>query len=185
MRIFIAVNFPPDVRKQLAFIAEELRKHSSGGRFVKEELFHLTLEFMGNLDEEEVQRLIRLFHDFTFPSFYLQFYGLGSFKKQKGKTWWLGIKDSSELSALKADLHDRLGEAGFPLEERIFRPHVTLGRNLRLSGTVDESKIQALTERIHFPVEAIHIMLSESPGGVLTYTSLYEVPAHSYQKKTR
>lgn len=175
MRIFIAIDLPGEVKEKLGSIIREMRTASEQGRFVKEELLHLTLEFMGSLDEEGLRRLTRVLDFLAFDPFSLTLGQLGSFRGYKGRTWWIGVETSKELHKLQADLKNLLATAGFSLEDRPFHPHITLGRDIMMKEGMNP-KQQDLAG-LKFRVLTIHVMESESFRGVLSYSNIYNIQA--------
>ena len=175
MRIFIALNLPGEVREKIGSISRELQAASEQGRFVREELLHMTLEFMGSIEEKGFQRLIRVLDWLTFEPFTVRLGELGYFTGRKGRTWWIGVEESPELTELQAELHRLLKEADFLLEERVFQPHITLGRDIRVKP--DRDFLDRKEEGIQFEVSEIHVMQSDSSGGRLSYTSRHRIAA--------
>lgn len=175
MRIFIALNLPREVRQKIGSISRELQAASEQGRFVREELLHMTLEFMGSLEEEGLQRLIRVLDWLTFEPFTIRLGEPGYFPGRKGRTWWIGVEESPELTELQAELHRLLKEADFSLEERVFHPHITLGRDVRVKP--DRAFFDRKDKGMQFEASEIHVMQSDSSGGRLSYTSRHRIAA--------
>ena len=173
MRIFIAFKLPLDMTKELQGIIDELRKRSKKGHFVDADRLHVTLEFLGELDENRLLKVNAILDELDFAPFEINLDQLGVFRRPKGNTWWLGIQPSAELTALQAELHRCLLEAGFHLEERVYHPHITLGRKVLLND--DSSPLPHYANLPTFPVRSIHVMLSHHLEGRLTYTVLHTV----------
>lgn len=130
-RAFLAFNFldsHPQISSSLQFLREKIPE----ARWVKPEQFHLTLHFFGNISSQAQKRIEDLVRDLTnrTPPMKLAFGGLGVFPSfQAAKILWLGIKDGSEiLTDFQKKLSERIESAGFSIEEREFKPHLTLAR---------------------------------------------------------
>ena len=88
---------------------------------------------------------------------------LGRFAQKGGDVLWLGLKENRRLRGLQEKLAGQLRQAGFPLEERPYRPHITLARQIRI---FDEDLFSDLQNRAPwFKVEAERICLMESCPG--------------------
>ena len=85
MRLFIALNFPDDVKAQIKEIIDIVRLNSVQGRFVSEEHIHLTLEFLGEINEDRVYMIKELMDSLEFENFALEVTKPGYFKSREGK----------------------------------------------------------------------------------------------------
>ena len=169
MPLFIAINFPERTKAALLAIQSRLRQIARGGNFSRAENLHLTLVFLGEVPESRVPAITAAMDGLRTEPFTLRFEGAGKF----GDTWWVGIGGTPALSALQRQLAEALRAAGFAIEGRAFRPHMTLGRQIALPPGADTTAVGG------FPpftagVGAIHLMLSERVQGKLTYTALHE-----------
>ncbi len=131
MRIFVAVFPPPEVRGALSGAARELPVVGEV-RWVRPENVHLTLKFLGDVSEDDVDRVagalesVRLRH----APFEAGLSGFGAFPSaKKARIVWAGIGEGSEpLGALTRDVEASLEPLGFEREDRAYVPHLTLGR---------------------------------------------------------
>ncbi len=172
MRLFVALLFPDEVKDALREAALELKDHASYGVFSRRENFHLTLSFLGEVrDPRPVNRAMAKAAAGTGP-FDLELARPGRFRRQGGDIWWVGLKAEPALTALHRQLNDALQAEGFPGEERDYRPHVTLGRQVTLTDPAFRLQVPGLT----IPVRELCLMRSERIRGVLTYTCLHREP---------
>ncbi|MFP4055272.1 MAG: RNA 2',3'-cyclic phosphodiesterase [Candidatus Brocadiia bacterium] len=132
MRAFIAIELDPAIRQRLAEAQEPLRQAGGKVKWVGAERMHLTVKFLGEIEEGQVDAVAEAMGAATAAAepFEIALAGLGSFPPRGApRVVWAGVRDAS--GAL-ADLHRRLeGELealGFEREKRPFRPHLTLGR---------------------------------------------------------
>ncbi len=131
MRIFVAVFPPPEVRGALSGAARELPVVGEI-RWVRPENVHLTLKFLGDVSEDDLDRvaealeLVRLRH----APFEAGLSSFGAFPStRRARIVWAGIGEGSErLRALARDVEASLEPLGFEREDRAFVPHLTLGR---------------------------------------------------------
>ncbi|HBG27100.1 MAG: 2'-5' RNA ligase [Planctomycetes bacterium GWF2_41_51] len=133
MRCFIAADISSELRGRIEKLQSELKrklKNPAGIKWVNPELIHLTLKFLGDVQDdmaEEICQTLEIVCD-GIKSFELEFSRVGCFGRPP-KVLWLGVeKPSEELQKLAADLEDAFAELGFEKEQRDFSPHLTLAR---------------------------------------------------------
>ena len=171
MRLFIAVNFSDDIKNRIMKIQELLRSQSTRGSFTRPENLHLTLAFLGETPEEKLACLRTIIADIDSPSFEVPFSRTGCFTHSRKELWWIGAEhESPGLSSLKS-IHDKLIrdllDAGFPVDERPFKAHITLAREVK-----HLSPIALDCPEMILKVNRVSLMKSEHLRGVLTYTEL-------------
>ena len=178
MRLFIAVNFSGEVKKQILLVQEKLRAQALRGSFSRPENFHLTLAFLGETPGEKLEILSRILDDLQqnpqFPQspFDVVFNRTGCFTHSRKELWWIAADTGSAgiplLNAIHRQLTDCLEEEGFPVDKRPFNAHVTLAREVKHANPI-ALDCPAITVR----VDRISLMKSEHIRGVLTYTELF------------
>jgi 2'-5' RNA ligase len=90
---------------------------------------HITLKFLGEVEEEKIAAIKEVLSALNFPRFELEWEGLGFFYAQKQvRVMWLGFKVHPVLSELVEKLEKEFLALGFPPERRKFVAHLTLGR---------------------------------------------------------
>ena len=164
MRLFVAIRFSPAVEQALWAAVGDLRRQGDG-TFTRRENLHLTLAFIGETDrlEEAKAALTALAGSGILP---LEVGGpLGRF----GELWWAGIRGGPELADLAGTVQAALRQAGFPIEHRAWRPHVTLVRRWR--GPAPKTVVTPAAMR----AETVSLMRSDRVDGRLTYTEVYSV----------
>lgn len=101
-------------------------------------LFHVTLAFLGEVDEEAVPA-VRAALEAACVDYWpseLQLGELGLFGRRRSATLWQGFRDGLVLEALGATLRAELAAAGFVSDDKPLHPHVTLARSAALSDVV-------------------------------------------------
>ena len=166
MRLFIAINFDDGVKTRLLQCQASLRQASTSGNFTRPENLHLTLVFLGETLPGRVREIQHVMDSVPTEPITLHFEGMGKF----GDTWWVDIRQNPVLTSLYNHLAQGLKSAGFPIESRPFKPHLTLAREVVLRPGVSPEKPEPFTAQ----VAAIHLMKSERINGKLIYTSIYE-----------
>ncbi|OHB57335.1 MAG: 2'-5' RNA ligase [Planctomycetes bacterium GWF2_42_9] len=133
MRTFIAADINDQLRGRIEKLQSEIKrrlKNASGIKWVKPQLIHLTLKFLGEVDEQRIDEMYEALELVCqdYKAVELEFSKVGSFGRPP-KVLWLGIeKPVDELQKLAADLEDAFEELGFEKEQREFSPHLTLAR---------------------------------------------------------
>jgi RNA 2',3'-cyclic 3'-phosphodiesterase len=184
-RTFIAVERNDAVtltlERQIAVLAIAL----PGVRWVDPAALHLTLAFLGELDEAQVAAAIEAADAAACRAqpFRLEVAGLGTFGPPKApRVIWAGLGgDLTALRALHADLARELQARGFPPEERAFSPHLTLAR---IKQPLRPDAVSRLSLLMSEPVDsgasmrvgALDVLKSELRGDGAVYTRLRACP---------
>jgi RNA 2',3'-cyclic 3'-phosphodiesterase len=125
MRLFIAIEPPDDVKTAL----RRLRVEVPGARWVPTEQLHLTLAFLGEVEEKTAEKLTEELSLIHSPPFNLRFSGTGCFpSRHRPRVLWAGLESQPRLTHLAAGVHEAVLVCGVPQEERPFSPHITLAR---------------------------------------------------------
>lgn len=133
IRTFIAVGVDSGVRAAAAALQRELAKTAPEVRWTTADQMHVTLHFLGDLDDRDLAGVCRAVTKVCTkrPPFRLTVSGVGAFPTaRRPKTIWAGLTEGAEeLSALHAALAVPLSDLGvYRHEERAYNPHLTLGR---------------------------------------------------------
>lgn len=138
IRSFIAIELAPHIKVGIEDIQNKLKSSASDVRWVRPGGIHLTLKFLGNIEEESIAEISDIIEQCSTDatSFTLKVCSLGAFPNEKNpKVIWVGAEDSSgTLGKLQRSLEKRLAGIGFKTEKRAFSPHLTLGRVKSLKG---------------------------------------------------
>ncbi|MEJ5186144.1 MAG: RNA 2',3'-cyclic phosphodiesterase [Candidatus Geothermincolales bacterium] len=135
LRLFVAVDLPPELKEKIGKALPNFRERCTDVRWVKAENLHLTLKFLGHVESGKVEFINRALQGVCAHAtpFRLRLCGGGAFPDEgKGRVIWVGIEGDVEKAAELAErIETKLEELGFDREERSFRPHITLGRMKR------------------------------------------------------
>jgi len=132
-RSFIAIQLPPDVKKRLHSIQDELKECGPDVKWVEPENIHLTLKFLGNVETQETEKIGELLEEkFSLnKSFRVTLNRLGCFPSlHSPRILWAGFEDKQDGSKKIAHILDDSLKCsmGFEKEAREFQLHATLGR---------------------------------------------------------
>ena len=126
-RLFFALWPDDEVRTRLMEQAQLI--HINTGRHVPPENFHITLVFLGNVEEQTIPELTDAAQALSIPGFSLQINQAGWWKK--AKVAWLAPAYTPEpLLELVRRLNHQAKLAGLPIDEREYNPHLTIARKL-------------------------------------------------------
>jgi 2'-5' RNA ligase len=132
MRTFIAVELPEETKEELQGLARQLRRAGIHASWVKSDRMHLTLRFLGEIDEDQAETvadyLARGYAGRT--SFECAVEGVGAFPNvRRPNVVWAGVGPlEGGLADTQAIAEQAALEIGLKPERRRFRPHLTLGR---------------------------------------------------------
>ena len=123
-RLFTGLEIPTDV----AFDLELMKGGVAGARWLEREAYHVTLRFIGDIDEGLARDLAEVLDAVGGPQFAIRLKGLGAFGGTRPHNIFVGVSESPELRRLQA-AHERVCQTvGLPPEPRKFTPHVTIAR---------------------------------------------------------
>ena len=175
MRLFIAINFPNEIKSTIAKISADLKQFAMRGNFSFDENLHLTLVFLGECNFQQMETIKSVMNKTIFSNFMLTFDKVGYFKRDGSAVWWISLIESEPLYNLQADLTNSLSQKGFVLENRQYTPHITFGRQVIMPAKFVRPEI----EEVSFKVTSIELMKSERINGKLTYISTFQHISHS------
>jgi len=171
IRVFVAISMPPQIKDRLTRLCTGL----PGARWLPPENMHLTLRFLGETSEadmDSVQSSLRLIE---VPSFSLVLDGIGTFGQgHRTRAIWVGVETSPDLRHLQSKIETSLVRAGFPPEHRKFTPHITLARfrNALPRRIMQFVEANALFRAGPFPVERFAMFRSQLGKGGSVYNHL-------------
>jgi 2'-5' RNA ligase len=131
LRLFIGIKI--EVTQVLLDLQNDLKKilQSDKINWVDPANFHITLIFLGEVEEILVDPLIKILERLSSASriFTLTYDRLGFFGTQRQpNVIWFGFKDQEDLSKLKMAIDKATSELGFKTDNKEFNPHLTYGR---------------------------------------------------------
>jgi 2'-5' RNA ligase len=186
VRLFLAINLPTEVRREVEAAAAPLRECAPELSWVPEPNLHLTMKFLGEQPAERVgeirdalagiagrhrELLVGLGDIGAFPNF------------RRARVVWMGVNDEPRLELLHHDVETACERLGFAIEARPFRPHLTLAR---VKHALPEERMRSLARvakrtdyRTDFIVRSIDLMQSVLGPSGSTYTALVSAALRS------
>jgi RNA 2',3'-cyclic 3'-phosphodiesterase len=179
-RIFVAVDISDDARRRVSAYAETLRRDFPNLRvgWEKAEKLHLTLKFLGETNENQLNDLIGVIEKTArqISDFKLQISDTGVFPSLRNpRILWLGLKDSSgSLSRINEILESECENVGFTREKRNYKAHLTIARlrEPRDSKQIAQKHLENKFEPVEFNVSEFVVYESKlQPIGSI-YTAI-------------
>ncbi len=123
-RLFTGIEIPGHIADRL----QSLRGGLPGARWIDPENFHVTLRFIGDIDDAAAKDIGDLLASIRRSGFSINLDGLGSFGGKRPRAVWARVAPDGELTALQQEIEQICQRAGLKPETRKYTPHVTLAR---------------------------------------------------------
>ncbi len=175
MRLFVALSLPDGVIARLNIMCSGI----PGARWVEPGNMHITLRFIGEVDEPTAEEINFNLSHIEAPAFDLELQGLDTFGQgYKAHALYVGVPLTPALSHLQHKVESAVARAGVPHEERKFKPHVTLARLNRPEVGRLQSFIEGnnLFKAGPFTVDQFTLFESQMGKGGSIYTVLEDYP---------
>ena len=124
MRVFIAVEIPERIRSEIESAVKVCHKNVKP---VPKSNIHITMEFLGELDQSGLQRVISMLEDVKFEPFSVSLGKAGTFGKSARVAFVHVETGADKLKTLQSYIHNELSKI-MKLEEREYTPHSSIAR---------------------------------------------------------
>jgi 2'-5' RNA ligase len=131
VRAFIAIDLDGEIKSALETLVRALKSSRADVRWIGTDAMHLTLKFLGQIDEARADRVREVLDEVAHrhAPFEIRAEGTGAFPGERNpRVLWAGFASEPKLVLLQEDLDRSLEAEGFERESRAFTPHLTLGR---------------------------------------------------------
>ncbi len=136
VRLFVAIDLPPEMREVLKSSQEELAKSRARLSVVSPENIHITLKFIGEVDEGMVPAIQERLASVTGRPFEVSVSGISADNRRRPRVVWCDVVDGGMCAALNEQIEQALEPLGIRKESRRFRPHATLARVKRFDPSL-------------------------------------------------
>lgn len=177
VRAFVAIELSDEVRAGLRAAQERLRMSAARLSLVDPALAHITLKFLGEVEEKQIAAVEDALRGVRGRRYPLTVGGVGGNNPRRPRVVWCAVDDGGETVRLSVRVEQALGPLGFPREKRAFTPHVTLARVKEFDLSLLEA-IKDLAETGMGTCAIDRVVLKKStltPKGPI-YETLLEVP---------
>jgi RNA 2',3'-cyclic 3'-phosphodiesterase len=183
-RTFIALEMNEGIQRQLVEVIRQLALNLPSVRWVDPTGIHLTLAFLGELDDKQLLDAIQAsvsvaqhVQPFHYTLTRLSIFG----PRHQPRVIWMGIEEATAaLSRLHHVLNQELTQRGFRIDNKPFSPHLTLARIKAPLSLKEQDYLQEmLSDDLHslvsaqvYPVTSIQVIKSELLRAGAHYTNL-------------
>jgi 2'-5' RNA ligase len=184
VRLFLAINFPAEVRHTLFEATASLRAAAPRLTWVREPMLHLTLKFLDDQSEEMANRVADAMRAVGARHRVVEaaLGGVGAFPNfRRPRVVWIGVTAEPRLELLHHDVESACEELGFAVDGRPFRPHLTLARvKPKAASTQERRALSRLARTVTYSEEvvisSVDLMQSESSSQGPHYRVLASAP---------
>jgi 2'-5' RNA ligase len=141
MRTFIAIDFPEEIREKILKIQNLLPEFK--GKKTEFENLHLTLKFLGEVDEEKIKEIKEKLKKINLKKFKAEINSIGVFSEKFIRIIWLGIRNCEQL---QREIDEKL--SGIFEREKRFMGHLTIAR---IKSIADKKKFLRKLNEIKIP----------------------------------
>ena len=179
LRGFIAIDI--DGFPKLIEFEKEIAETRANVKLVDPENVHVTLKFLGDTNEEQIDEIERMMKDAVkeIDSFYIRLKGAGVFPNQNYiRVVWIGIEHGGEIGTIAHRIDDQLSKLGFKKEKREFSPHLTIAR---VKTAENKEKLLQIIEKYRevefadMKIDSIKLKKSDLTQKGPIYTTLREI----------
>lgn len=133
-RVFFGLEIPAEIKDLLL----QVRTEVAGASWQSVEQMHLTLLFLGNIEEALLLAAREAARDISLAAFELNIFGLGCFGQPHApKHLWAGVEPEAPVIGLHSAIKNQVERLGIQTERRAYRPHLTLARFNRHPGSIE------------------------------------------------
>jgi 2'-5' RNA ligase len=128
VRAFVAIDLCDEVRAEIREAQELLKTCSANLSLVDPGIIHLTLKFLGEVDELKIGKVIGVLQQISREPFWITVCGPVGSSRSKPRVIWCNVMDQGECRDLHARVEEALAPLGFERENREFLAHATVAR---------------------------------------------------------
>jgi len=177
IRLFTAIDLPAAIQDRL----HQLGRQVHGARAVPADQLHLTLTFIGEVDDHLLPPIHQALAAIATPPFAIVLQGIGCFPSRgPARIVWAGVRDQPLLHHLHSLIETALVPCGIAGDTRIYSPHITLAR-IRTPAAFDRSFLHRhtafTTEEIAVPEFVLYSSRLTPQGAIHTVERRYPLTA--------
>lgn len=127
-RLFVAVDLPADIRRELGSIQNMFRKSRARLTLVDPNIIHITLKFIGEVPDSTAREIADVLEHVRGEPFPVRVTGISGNNPRQPRVIWAHAEDGGSCAALHSQIEDLLAPLGVKREDRAFRAHATVAR---------------------------------------------------------
>jgi 2'-5' RNA ligase len=156
MRVFISINFPQSIKKEIFEIQKHLPEFE--GKKTEFENLHLTLKFLGEIDEEMLKEIKERLKTIKAREFEASINGIGIFSPEFVRIIWLHL---TNCEGLQKEIDNCLNDLFAP--EKRFMSHLTIARVKKIKDKKEflNDILKIKINKSRFLVNKFYLMKSE------------------------
>jgi 2'-5' RNA ligase len=175
VRAFIGADFNREIKDSIAGVQHIVRENSEKGRFKYVGNFHLTLKFLGEVQQAKTTDIGKALQGIAAKhrAIHLNIDKIGYFDgKDSIHALWLGFSgELDKLRTLYSDIEEGMHKLGMKKEMKAYTPHITIAQDLILRIPFGELKEKVDFESFRtVELKEISLIKSEEAGGKRKYT---------------
>lgn len=161
MRLFIAIDINSQWKEEFKNIQRDILLHSRNSRIIDMENLHLTLKFLGEVDNNKYKDIKSVLDNLKtdINSIDLEVSNLGSFDRRDNELVWVGLENNRKLKKLQNTLEGEFEKIGFKKDNRKFKPHITIAKNVVWK---ENFRVDDLIKPVLSPIKVNKIALYET-----------------------
>lgn len=176
MRVFIGFKIDDVLKKRIIEIRDNLKNEFIKGNYTLDENIHLTLKFIGDVEEGRLELIRECINRLNFNSFNVEGAGLGLFKKRNKGIIYYNINKNKNLDMLYEEVSKSLYNKGIIDKSQVgvnYKPHITLVRNLSLNEERERYIKDIGKKKQQMRVEGMTLFESTRIDGKLVYKDIF------------
>ena len=181
-RVFVGIDLSRKFSRLIPMLKTTIGEHEGDIKWISGKNLHLTLSFLGNIDDSKIETLITDLQEVkALPKFTLFVNGTGTFpNSETPKVFWLGIEEGyNELSDTQSIIDELSFDYKETQREEKFVPHITIGRinSAKKNTKIDVSTfLNAVYSPIEIPINIVNLYESRLTPDGPRYKILAEFP---------
>lgn len=136
-RVYYALTFNQEATHKIITNVNRLKEHALQMKPIPENSIHMTMAFLGEVEESLIDELLEIRDEISFEPFCFNLDYLDSFPDRNSRLYYLSTTHAQELYALQSTLVQKLYQHKIAFHDKQFLPHVTLSRKTILKEPTD------------------------------------------------
>ncbi|QSZ26685.1 RNA 2',3'-cyclic phosphodiesterase [Aceticella autotrophica] len=179
MRTFLALKISDEAVNDIYNLQNELKKYTVKGRWIHKDNFHITIKFFGETNVDDISKIKQAVEKsvINFIPFMIKLSHIGCFKGNNSyRILWIGIEEDKNIISLHNKINEELRKAGFKRDDRKYKAHITIGRDILLTKDIDNINNIFNFNTKPFAISNVYLMESKIENNKREYIPIIAVP---------